>query len=59
MWIGTSENPADDPTRGRALRQCGHFSREPQEAVSSTAWRYRWVFLVTKAQWHRRTKDKT
>eukprot|EP00971_Amphidinium_carterae_P277412 5505535-Amphidinium_carterae.1 len=54
MWIGTSENPSDDPTRGRALRQCGHLCREAQEAVRCTASRFKWVFLVTKAQWKAR-----
>eukprot|EP00971_Amphidinium_carterae_P149243 2959052-Amphidinium_carterae.2 len=35
MWIGTEENPADDPTRGRELRQCLALDAQADRAIAS------------------------
>eukprot|EP00971_Amphidinium_carterae_P332781 6467102-Amphidinium_carterae.1 len=61
MWIGTHENPSDDPTRGVALRQPSPLAEEAERAIDLVTRRYRWVYLVTKAQWQARQNlwDKT
>eukprot|EP00971_Amphidinium_carterae_P210932 4185404-Amphidinium_carterae.2 len=51
MWIGTDENPSDDPTRGRRLRDSLVMSDRARREVERIAEQNRWAFLVTKAQW--------
>eukprot|EP00971_Amphidinium_carterae_P105700 2093188-Amphidinium_carterae.1 len=57
MWIGTHENPADDPTRGKALRPPIPLSESANTAVQCIVKRHRWVYLVTKAQWLAKRKE--
>eukprot|EP00971_Amphidinium_carterae_P206628 4099831-Amphidinium_carterae.5 len=49
--IGTEENPADDPTRGRGLRERLLLSPQASHAIERISEQHRWVFLVTWAQW--------
>eukprot|EP00971_Amphidinium_carterae_P075902 1499652-Amphidinium_carterae.3 len=56
MWIGTEENPADDPTRGHALRPTLEMDQHAWNAVIEVSSRFRWACLVTKAQWSARKK---
>eukprot|EP00971_Amphidinium_carterae_P309938 6159247-Amphidinium_carterae.1 len=56
IWIGTEENPADDPTRGRGLRERVALSPQASHALEQIAQQYRWAFLVTRAQWAARKR---
>eukprot|EP00971_Amphidinium_carterae_P078454 1551722-Amphidinium_carterae.2 len=61
LWVGTHENPADDPTRGLPLRPPQVLEASAAEAIEKICQRHRWVYLVTKAQWlaRLRTWDQT
>eukprot|EP00971_Amphidinium_carterae_P266686 5290002-Amphidinium_carterae.4 len=50
LWVGTEENPADDPTRNKPLRPPEPMSDSAVSAMRCIIDRHRWVYLVTKAQ---------
>eukprot|EP00971_Amphidinium_carterae_P027015 532764-Amphidinium_carterae.1 len=56
MWVGTEENPADDPTRGRELRPQSELTDSALEAMQQIVQKHRWVYLVTKSQWQARDR---
>eukprot|EP00971_Amphidinium_carterae_P251564 4993920-Amphidinium_carterae.2 len=56
LWVGTHENPADDPTRGHPLRPPHTLEPSAAAAIEKICQRHRWVYLVTKAQWQARLK---
>eukprot|EP00971_Amphidinium_carterae_P166730 3304158-Amphidinium_carterae.1 len=42
MWIGTEQNPSDDPTRNRPLRTEQAMDERARKAIALTSKRYRW-----------------
>eukprot|EP00971_Amphidinium_carterae_P332684 6466947-Amphidinium_carterae.1 len=54
VWVGTEENPADDPTRGRPLRECVPLEDIAEKGIQKALEKYRWTLLVTRAQWDAR-----
>eukprot|EP00971_Amphidinium_carterae_P134018 2655823-Amphidinium_carterae.1 len=56
IWVGTEENPADDRTRGRPLRECVPLQSIAEQGVQKALEKYCWTLLVTRAQWDARKK---
>eukprot|EP00971_Amphidinium_carterae_P350331 6491491-Amphidinium_carterae.1 len=56
VWVGTEENPADDPTRGRPLRERVPLEEIAERGIQKALERYRWTLLVTRAQWDARRR---
>eukprot|EP00971_Amphidinium_carterae_P349167 6490879-Amphidinium_carterae.2 len=54
IWVGTEENPSDDPTRGKALRLAKTLCPEAELGIQELVKKHKWVYLVTKAQWRSR-----